>query len=122
MDTSERLPSATEVHDVRSGEVNVDPRAAVPASPHVQPEGLGRIELHLPSKWGRETKTTTRCRGGWCSLIRTHGVGPRGGPPSGEALLAEARSVRCPVPLFPEHHSDLGLTPSPFLSWSAPPS
>ena len=56
----ERLPSAAEVHDVRSREVDVDPRAAIPAAPHVQPEGLGWIELHLPSKWGREMEAAMR--------------------------------------------------------------
>ena len=29
--------------------------------------------------------------------------------------------MRHPVPLFPERHGDLGLAPSPFLSWPAPP-
>ena len=29
--------------------------------------------------------------------------------------------MRRPAPLFPERHGDLGLAPSPFLSWPAPP-
>src|SRR4051812_48840722 len=60
MDTSEHLPPTTGVHDPRSQEVNVDPRAPIPTTPHVQSEGLGRVTLHLPSEWGGKTKTATR--------------------------------------------------------------
>src|SRR3954469_21313412 len=49
-----------EVHDPRSREVDVDPRAPIPTTPHVQSEGLGRVTLHLPSKRGGKTKTATR--------------------------------------------------------------
>ena len=45
---------------MRSGEVNVNPCTAGPAAPHVQSEGLGRIELHLLSEGGGETEMTTR--------------------------------------------------------------
>lgn len=60
MDASKCLLSATEIHNMRSGEVDVDPCTASPAAPHVQSEGLGRIELHLLSEGGGEMKTTTR--------------------------------------------------------------
>ena len=58
MDTSEGLPSAAKIHDVRGGKVDINPRAAIPAALHMQPQSLWRIELHLPSEWSRETKTT----------------------------------------------------------------
>ena len=45
---------------MRSGEVDIDPRAASPAAPHVQSEGLGWIEFNLLSEGGGETETTTR--------------------------------------------------------------
>ena len=60
MDTSEGLPSATKIHDVRGGKVDINSRAAIPAAPHMQPERLWRLELHLPSEWSSETKTMAR--------------------------------------------------------------
>ena len=60
VDMSKRLPSPTKIHHVRGGEVDADPRATDPAAPHVQPQRLRRIQLHLPRKWSRETKATAR--------------------------------------------------------------
>ena len=41
-------------------EVNINPRAAIPAAPHMQSRSLRRVELHLPSEWSGEAKRTTR--------------------------------------------------------------
>ena len=60
VDMSERLPSSTKIHHVRACEVDANPRAADPTAPHVQPQRLRRIQLHLPREWSRETKATAR--------------------------------------------------------------
>ena len=39
---------------MRGGEVDVGPRAADPVAPHVQPQRLRRIQLHLPTPFARE--------------------------------------------------------------------
>ena len=59
VDMSKRLPSLTKIHHVRGGEIDINPRAAIPAAPHMQPQSLWRVELHLPSERSRETKTAT---------------------------------------------------------------
>ena len=58
MDGSKGFPCAAKIHDVRGGEVYIDPHAAIPAAPHMQPQSLRRVKLHLPSEWSRETETT----------------------------------------------------------------
>ena len=57
---SEGLPPSVEIHDVRGGELDVGPCAAVPATPHMQLQRLRRIQLHLPRKWSREAKAMAR--------------------------------------------------------------
>src|SRR3954471_1210903 len=60
VDTGERLPPSTKIHHIRGREINADSRTSDSTAPHVQPQGLGRIQLHLARKWSRETKATTR--------------------------------------------------------------
>ena len=60
VEASEGLPPSVEIHDVRGGELNVGPCATVPTTPHMQPQHLRRIQLHLSRKRSREAETTTR--------------------------------------------------------------
>src|SRR4051812_33477064 len=60
VDTGGCLPPSTKIHHIRGREVNADSCIADSTAPHVQPQCLGRIQLHLARKWSRETKATTR--------------------------------------------------------------
>src|SRR3954466_707956 len=60
VDAGERLPPSTKIHHIRGREINADSRTADSTTPHVQPQCLGRIQLHLARKRSRETKATTR--------------------------------------------------------------
>src|SRR3954469_20092980 len=48
------------IHHIRGWEVDADSRTADSTAPHVQPQCLRRVQLHLARKWGRETKATAR--------------------------------------------------------------
>ena len=118
MDAGECLPSATEIHDVRSREVDVDPRAAGPAAPHVQPEGLGWIVLRLLNEGvGRRR----RRRGGRRSLMKnSRGWSPTwpsitGGIAGGGTTIAPPRP---PLPRPPRRPRPRPL-PLPLVSGSA---
>src|SRR3954464_6827794 len=57
VDTGECLPPSTKIHHIGGWEFNADSRAADSAAPHVQPQGLGRVQLHLTRKWSRESRS-----------------------------------------------------------------
>src|SRR3954464_11394812 len=60
VDAGEHLPPSTKIHHIRGREVDADSRTADSAAPHMQPQCLGRIQLHHTRKWSQETKGTTR--------------------------------------------------------------
>ena len=60
VDAGENFPPSAKIHDVRGGELVIGPCAAIPTTPHMQPQLLRQIQLHLPRKWSRATKASAR--------------------------------------------------------------